>query len=400
LLAHQEKQRYCLLKFYFRTVAKMAGKRQGPTLRQVAELSGFSQASVSMILNNRMDVSFSDETIRRVKEAAEKLGYARKAEVQGRSIGERLIAVMCPNISNPYYSTLVQAIEQSAWEKDYRILVVNSYRSAEFEARTLELLRSVAISGVIFTMLPQEPLLLERASKVLPCVVIGDKGSSLSIDTVEMDNYSAGVLMARHLLELGHERLAYVSTTLNAGNSLRLKRLQGLEETFRELCPQGRIIVRSREILPPEELGDIHIEHRVGHDLARECLAEGRAKGSDFEGVTAFVGVNDMVAYGVIDALREEGFAVPADYSVSGFDNIFPSGLLPIGLTTVDNYIVDKGHNAFSMLLSRMTGSKGEEGSPEVITRIEYPPRLVVRASTAAAEPKLPAAQARKERRS
>jgi LacI family transcriptional regulator len=86
-----------------------------------------------------------------------------------------------------------------------------------------------------------------------------------------------------------------------------------------------------------------------------------------------------------MDAIIAAGLTVPGDYSVCGFDNVFPSRLSPIGLTTVDNYIVDKGHNAFAMLLGRIEGGKEAEGSPKVITRVEFPPRLIVRASTAQA---------------
>jgi len=226
-------------------------------------------------------------------------------------------------------------------------------------------------------MPPQAPQALERANKTIPVVLIGDKGSSLSIDTVEMDNYGAGVLIAKHLLELGHEHVAYVSTTLDAANNMRIRRLRGLEDTFRAECPGGGVLVRSRDIAPDEELRDLFIEHRVGYELAKEGLADGRT--------TAFVAVNDMVAYGVIDAIAAEKYEIPRDYSVCGFDNIFPSRLSPISLTTVDNYIVDKGHNAFALLHSRMSGSVDPHLSPRVITRVEYPPRLIVGSSTARA---------------
>jgi LacI family transcriptional regulator len=354
-------------------------KRQNPTLKQIAELSGFSQASVSMILNNRTDVSFSEETVRLVHSAAEKLGYARRGD-EGRKrrfFGENLVAVLCPNVTNPYYASLVQAIEQAAWEKDFQVLAMNTYRSAEIEARNLAILRDAGIAGIVFAMPPQAPRALEKVNEDLPAVVIGDKGSSVSIDTVEMDNYSAGALIARHLLELGHEEIAYVSTTLDEGNSARTRRLEGLEEAFRSGCPRGRVLVRSRDISPAEELSDVFIEHRVGHELAEACLED--------RGITAFVAVNDMVAYGAMDAVLEGGFAVPGDYSVCGFDNVFPSRLSPISLTTVDNYIEEKGHNAFNMLYGRIRVAKGAEASPNVITRVEYPPRLIRRGSTAAA---------------
>ncbi|MFA6366850.1 MAG: LacI family DNA-binding transcriptional regulator, partial [Candidatus Hydrogenedentales bacterium] len=134
-------------------------KKSNPTLRQVAELSGFSQASVSMILNKRSDVSFSEETVRQVLDAAKKLGYEKSAGLsrKKRLAGKNIIAVFCPNISNPYYSTLVQAIEQSAWEKDFQVMIINTYRSPDVEAKNLSILQEAEIAGLIFTMPPQVP---------------------------------------------------------------------------------------------------------------------------------------------------------------------------------------------------------------------------------------------------
>ena len=354
-------------------------KKTNPTLKQIAELSGFSQASVSMILNKKTDVSFSEETVRLVLSAAEQLGYAKSAGAGRKRLlsGKNIVAVLCPNISNPYYSTLVQSIEQSASEKECQIVTISTYRSPENEARYLSILQDMEIAGIIFTMPPQAPRALEAMNRQIPIVLIGDKGSSLNIDTVEMDNYGAGALIAKHLLDLGHRHVAYVSTTLDAANGMRVRRLKGLEDTFLSECPEGSVLVHSRNVTPSEELMDLFIEHHVGYELAKEGLAESK--------VTAFVAVNDMVAYGVIDAIAAENLAVPDDYSVCGFDNIFPSRLSPISLTTVDNYIVDKGHNAFAMLYGRISGSKDMNAAPKVITRVEYPPQLIVRGSSAAA---------------
>jgi len=351
-------------------------KKPTPTLKQIAEMTGFSQASISMILNKRPDVSFSEETVRAVTAAAERLGYAKTPSPANKKplSGKRAIAVFCPNITNPYYAVLVQAIEQSALEQNYQILTINTYRSPDIETRSLAVALEAGVAGIIFAMLPQCPAALEKAAATIPTVLISDKGSPLKIDTVEMDNYRAGILIAKHLLELGHTRIAYVSTTLDPANSMRIRRLQGLEDTFRELCPEGKIVVHARTVTPAEELQDLYIEHRVGHSLAEECLSA--------DDVTAFVAVNDMVAYGVIDAIVEAGLRVPEDYSVCGFDNIFSSRLSPISLTTVDNYIFEKGHNAFGMLFGRIGGAKGKGEAPEVITRVEYPPRLIARGST------------------
>ena len=145
-----------------------------------------------------------------------------------------------------------------------------------------------------------------------------------------------------------------------------------MRDTYRDECPEGSVIVRSREVTPKEERDNISIEHAVGFELTRKCLGERR--------ITAFVAVNDMVAYGVLDAIRAEGRRVPEDYSVCGFDNIFPSQFLPVGLTTVEHYIADKGRNAFEILHSKMSGESSDRNS----TRVEFKHHLIVRDSTAA----------------
>ncbi len=351
-------------------------KKVNPTLKQIAELSGFSQASVSMILNRKSDASFSQDTVRLVMDAAERLGYSKTSEPDriAQLSGKNLIAVLCPNISNPYYSTIVQAIEQAAFQKNYHIITLNTYRSPEIEARNLEVLQGSRIAGIIFAMPSQAPQVLETINRVIPVVLVGDKGSSLNLDTVEMDNYQAGRLLAQHLIELGHEHIAYVSTTLDAANTVRLRRLKGLEDAFLADRPRNSVQVISRDIVPVEELNDLFIEHRIGYELAREGLKD--------SSVTAFVAVNDMVAYGVIDAIVSEKFSIPGDYSICGFDNIFPSRISPISLTTVDNFIVEKGHNAFAILYRRMKGLADAQPAPHTITRVEYSPRLIVRGST------------------
>jgi LacI family transcriptional regulator len=353
------------------------GGRGKTTIRQVAELSGFSQAAVSMILNGNLASSFSEETVSKVTQTAEKLGYSRRIRsVAGKKSERGLIAVLCPNISNPYYATLVQAIENSARESGFRVMVLNSYRSADSEAANLKIAISSKASGLIFAMKPLVGDPLEFLRDGPPAVAIGDRGCSPNIDTVEMDNYGAGSLLARHLADLGHRHLVYLSTTLDDANNMRLRRLKGLEDGFLAACPKGSVEIKSRAVSPEEELKDLFIEHKVGFELAGECLEDGRT--------SAFVAINDMVAYGAMDAILQAGFSVPGDYSVCGFDNIFPSRLSSISLTTVDNYIPEKGRNAFAMLLARMReGSGTAKGGPQVITRVEYQPRLIVRGSTA-----------------
>ena len=325
-----------------------------------------------MILSGRTDVSFSADTVRKVRETAEALGYAPTAKKRPSLFDRKTVLIVCPNVLNPYYSTIVQAIQQAAADKDCDTLVYTTYRGAENEIRILNAVAGSDLAGVVFTMMPQSTELVERVNRLVPVVVIGDRNTSLNVDTVEMNNYSAGAIIAHYMIGLGHKHIAYISTTLNEANSARVRRLEGVRDTYRDECPEGSVIVRSREVTPKEERDNISIEHAVGFELTRKCLGERR--------ITAFVAVNDMVAYGVLDAIRAEGRRVPEDYSVCGFDNIFPSQFLPVGLTTVEHYIADKGRNAFEILHSKMSG----ESSDRNITRVEFKHHLIVRDSTAA----------------
>ena len=325
-----------------------------------------------MILSGRTDVSFSADTVRKVRETAEALGYAPTAKKRPSLFDRKTVLIVCPNVLNPYYSTIVQAIQQAAADKDCDTLAYTTYRDAENEIRILNAVAGSDLAGVVFTMMPQSTELVERVNRLVPVVVIGDRNTSLNVDTVEMNNYSAGAIIAHYMIGLGHKHIAYISTTLNEANSARVRRLEGVRDTYRDECPEGSVIVRSREVTPKEERDNISIEHAVGFELTRKCLGERR--------ITAFVAVNDMVAYGVLDAIRAEGRRVPEDYSVCGFDNIFPSQFLPVGLTTVEHYIADKGRNAFEILHSKMSG----ESSDRNITRFEFKHHLIVRDSTAA----------------
>ena len=340
------------------------------TLADVAARSGVSAATASMILAERPDVSFAPETVRKVREAAEALGYRGvRRRRPTRILAEQTVAVICPNVVNQYYSTLVQSIQDAAARHDHDTVVFTTYRDAAREARLLHTLASAGVGGVIFCTLPLCPAQAERINRDTPVVVIGDRDANLNLDTVELNNYNAGMLVARYLISLGHRSVACVSTPLNKDNSARLRRLDGLRDAFREACPDGRFLVRTCAITPAQERGDPNIEYAAGHNLARKCLAE--------KDITALVAVNDMVACGVLDAVLESGARVPEDYSLCGFDNILPARLARVGLTTVEHHIAEKGRNALEILHNRICNGPGCS-----ITRVEIMPELIVRTST------------------
>ncbi len=346
-------------------------KAPKPTIRNIAELAKVSQSTVSMILNQRSDVSFSRQTVEQVMKAAEQLGYTKSNWPTHRHILLNTIAVICPTITNPYYSDMIQSIEQAANAKGYQQIIYVTYRDLQRESQILNTLHAIHVAGIIFTNQPQNPVKAIEISKTIPTAVISDHTEQISLDTVELNNYMAGCLIAYHILELGHRHIAFISTTLDRYNTARTRRLDGLKDTLRKECPESTILVKEREIAPQTDLDHLHVEHTVGYELTRDCLKDSR--------LTAFVAVNDMVAYGAADAVLSAGFDIPKDYSICGFDNLLTSHLCPVSLTSVEHHIADKGRSVFEMLYVKMAQNSTIS---EVITRMEYQPKLIVRKST------------------
>lgn len=123
-------------------------RSQRVTLADIAARSGVSTATASMILSERPDVSFSRETILRVREAAEALGYrAIRRHRPSHFMAGKSVAILCPNVVNPYYATLVQSVQDAAARHDYDTMVFPTYRDAAVEARLLRALSAASVGG-------------------------------------------------------------------------------------------------------------------------------------------------------------------------------------------------------------------------------------------------------------
>lgn len=336
-----------------------------PTLSLIAAKTGISTAAVSMILSGKTPERFSEETKNAVFSYAREIGYKRKSR------GEKgLVVIICPSVINPYYATLLQGMEKSAYENGFLTMVYNTYWSVVRERCIIEFANNPLVSGIIFAMAPQMPDVVKSLRERIPLVTVCDKKASRALDAIEVDNYDAGYRIGMHLISLGHKHIVYVSTGLNSQHSSRVLRLKGLEASFAEHQAEGSVSVISHEISPDAEISNVEIEHETGLSLGDEVLVK-------VPEVTAIVAINDMVAYGVIDTLSSHHFRVPEDYSVCGFDNIYPSQFSGVALTTIDHDIFNRGKSAFSLLCDKMDGN-----TPNTTTHVEYANRLVIRSST------------------
>lgn len=345
------------------------------TSSDVARLAGVSQSTVSLILNKKS--TFSDETCERVYAAAQQLGYRLPAHGEDEHAPRRqLIVVLMHTMSNMYYSMLAECIEQYAESCGYRVIVCNMFRKAELEKYYLELSDQVRAQGVIYTFLPNFPRMVERMSKTMPMVLVGEKTAEVAIPSVETSNVKEGALMAEYLIKRGHQNFAFLSTPSNNVTMSRQGRLEGIRQKLAEYGLEKNLTVRYwPDDVEFETVGGKPYEYEVGRQLALQ-LVDGGCK------ATAYIGVNDSTALGVLNAFQQRGLRVPEDYAVCGFDNIFLSQVSVPPLTTVDHLLDVRGRAAVDLIFAQAGIKVNGSSMTQMVKKIEYESKLVVRGST------------------
>lgn len=354
--------------------------RNKVTSSDVAERAGVSQTTVSMVLNKKYNVSFSKDVIQRVETAAKELGYELpKRRSYRESRKEKLLVAFCPNLTNPYYVMLLQGIESRAIEQGYGVFVCNTQRSLELEERYLKMLSSLNPQGVIYMCNPSRVFLsiIEELSQKIPFAVINNQNERLDVDAVELDNSKLGRIMAKHLLELGHRDVAYIAPPLTARQKQRSKRVEGFLKEFQEAGLGERVVIKAANESIDEDVTGIDSEYRIGYDLTGELLRE-------HDNLTAIVGLNDMIAFGILDALYDAKYKVPGEMSVMGCDNTLFAKMRKVSLTTIEHFVIYKGRDACDIIMKKIKtrDKKYADIEPVSIYHVEYEPRIVSRGTT------------------
>jgi LacI family transcriptional regulator len=338
-----------------------------PTIKDVAKTAGVSIATVSFVLNKRHGQAISETVANRVCRAAEQLNYrpnasaASLARQHTRNVA--LVFYREPNmISNGFYSFVIQGAVDTAMQTEYNLLfsyVNDRYRS---HADLPKVIREANTEGVLFMREVHPRMIADIQALGLPVVTIDQYPLVKAVDTFEIDNRTGGALAARHLLELGHTRVAMLGAARRRP-SIAERATGFLAELERELEPSRP---RSRWI----DCGDYNIEG--GYSRARELLNGKRQ-------LTALFCANDELATGVLRAAHELGVRVPEELSVVGFDDILMSRFVHPPLTTVRVSKFDLGARGMRRLLELIEGKLND------IRRELVPVELIVRGSTAVA---------------
>ena len=247
------------------------------------------------------------------------------------------------------------------------------------EERYLRMMPELSPLGIIYTCNPSRCYMdmIEDLAGKIPIVVVNNQNEQMSVDAVELDNSKLGRLMARRLLELGHRDVAYIAPPLTIRQKQRSKRVEGFLKEFDRQGLKDHVIIKAADEAYDMNVANIDSEYKIGYDLTKELLAEQRE-------VTAIVGLNDMIAFGILDALQEEKYKVPGDISVMGCDNTLFARMHKVSLTTVEHFVVFKGRDACDIIMKKIAaGTMKYSGIEPVSTyHVEYEPKLIVRGTT------------------
>ncbi|WP_101910492.1 LacI family DNA-binding transcriptional regulator [Marasmitruncus massiliensis] len=312
------------------------------TIADVAKEAGVSVATVSRVINGKGTVTA--ETAERVNAAIAKFHY--QPNVWGRNLRRkesRMLLVLIPNITNPYYSSIVSGIEDTARRQDYTTILCITNSDKTREQEFLNLLRSGRADGAIFLATERDSLTVTKLARTYPVVQCCEYCGDEEIPHVSIDNFEAARQVLRHLLNLGHRQIGFVGSTNRFISTLQR------EEGYKSALEQAGLQPDERYLAYADDDYNFLSGVRAVWELL--CLKDRP---------TAVFCISDMIALGAIRAANELGLDVPQDLTVVGFDDVEYASMFKPMLTTVSQPCYSLGKVSATMLLRQIaTGEKG-----------------------------------------
>ncbi len=341
---------------------------QHVTIRDVAVAAGFSVNTVSRALNEKPDVS--EKTRRAILEAAKKMGYRPNRLARGlRSNKTQTIGVIVADIANPFFGAVVKGIEQAASKQGLSIILANSDETCKREAKAIQVMLSEKVDGILITPCQKErKTIIDLKQSGLPFVLLGRCFDDLSIDYVIPNDMYGGFLATKHLLEIGHTRIAIVNAPLYISSAKH--RLKGYKKALSQYGVKVDESLITSQALTVKE----------GYRVARSILRQAHRP-------TAIFAYSDFVAFGVMKAIREAGLRVPEDIAVVGFDDVEFSSCLEVSLTTVVSPKERMGREGLKILVAKL--KDGHQKSKKAV-KLKLGVELAVRQSSAGKEVSAP----------
>lgn len=332
----------------------LAERRQVPRMQHVADLAGVDQSIVSRVLRDDPRVNVRPETRERILEAARRLNYRPNAAAQTlRTARTMAIGMVIPDLANSIYAAIARGVEERAEPAGYVVLVAAGSAASR--------LGQVAgrVDGLLVAVATHESAPPTELSAESVPVVLVNRREDWGVPSVTVDDEAGAALATRHLLSLGHRRIAHLGGPRNADTALR--RLRGYETAMRaaQIPSRDQLIVAASY----DEAGGFAATSRVLSTTPRP---------------TAIFAGNILAAIGAIAAARSCGLRVPEDVSVVGLHDIPIAGYLDPPVTTLRMPLEEMGRQAVDTLLRLLAGEPGVEH-----VAIASEPELVLRGSTA-----------------
>jgi len=321
------------------------------TVREIATLVGVSTATVSRVINTPNKVS--PETLTKVKAAIDKLHYTKKVPLKKRS---NTFAIIVPNITNPFFSELLDVIEDEAYHHGRCVLFFNSRQALRLEKNYFRECLSHQVDGVFLVPISNDKKYLQELKEFkFPTVLL--TRTAKTIPSVAVDHAEGGRLVAQHLLSSGHTKIAYIGLVDNKED-----KLIGFENYLSE----------HREPLQSQYMFNSVANADLTGFLKSLIKANGEPK------VSAIFCMNDVTAQQVTEILILLKIKVPEEINVIGFDNSLTAKLLNI--TSVSQPMREIAHLGFERMLECLKETEKQKTySPTVLL-----PRLVLRNSVLA----------------
>jgi DNA-binding LacI/PurR family transcriptional regulator len=324
-------------------------------MRDVAEHAGVSIRTVSNVVNNYVYVS--PDMRERVQASLDELGYKMDYVARGLRSGRTgMVALVVPQLAEPYFAALAQAVMRAAARRGLVVLIETTDNDAETEKRIMKGALSTVADGVL---LSATSATIEGPADV-PLVLLGEHTATRHGDHVGIDNVAAARTVVRHLLSQGYRRIAPLG--VNASDTAVLRQ-RGFEEELRAsgVRPIQRLILSTADWSPAG-----------GYEAVSRLL---RAEGSLPHAIFAF---NDSLALGALHALRVHGVEVPGQVAIAGIDDLELSAYLDPPLTSLAPDLDEIAESALSALVLQIEGEAGRRKYRRKLTSFE----LKVREST------------------
>jgi LacI family transcriptional regulator len=328
-------------------------------LKDIAARAGVSVMTVSKALRGASDIS--EATKARLRLLAQQMGYVPDSMAQGlRNRTTKLLGLVLSTVANPIFARTVSAIEERAHEWGYDLILAHTLNIPEREEACIRRLLSRRVDGLfifpVYRLAPTAPIYEHLAQRRTPTVILGQRAAFCTqFINVETDDIRGSYLITRHLLELGHKRIAFFTGPVSS--PWGQERLEGYRRALREANMEvdDQLIFTAGATL--EE----------GEKAALQLLNESVQ-------VTAVQASNDMVAIGAANIFLNQGIRIPEDLSMAGFGNILVSEHFRVPLTTVRQPKLRLGAAAMDMMQKLIRGEQPESK--------RLPAEIIIRASS------------------